>query len=43
MGVCAMESNKLQEHLTTEKNKASDSVIMQDKNTSQTVRDQMSS
>jgi len=42
--VCVPWSQKkLQEHLTTAKNKTSDSVIMQDKNTSQTVRDQMSS
>ena len=37
----AVESQKLQEHLTTEKNKTNDSVT-QDKNRSQTVRDQRS-
>jgi len=38
----AVESKKLQEHLTTEKNKTNDS-IMQDKNRSQTVGDQKGS
>jgi len=37
-----MESKKLQEHLTTEKNKTNDSVT-QVKNRSRTVRDQTSS
>jgi len=37
----AVESQKLQEHLTTEKNKTNYSVT-QDKNRSQTVRDQTS-